>query len=232
MDMVLHRGVARGCPPTTADSTVNCHDVVNDRHGDEAVVITYGPRCGTGGRIRCDGGRPPACVGRFRPALQQRRAALRSQERIALAAAVRPGDQREGAGKDADLLPVTHTSWSGWRQLHPQSPLVSPASGKPRPYERNSYAGWADSRELYFPVGLPIAFRRGGLHSKECVPGCKVGGVAKAMGCSATPSVARQLPFCASTPRTRKLPRMAGKARNCRRSLATGSPDMPSIRPR
>jgi len=83
-------------------------------------------------------------------------------------------------GSRLDILPAQDTTWEKWRSQHPNSTVVSPATGFHRDYGRNPY-------ESYYEQGVPFGGPRERAHQldpelpgMERVLGVQVGGVKKA----------------------------------------------------
>jgi len=51
-------------------------------------------------------------------------------------------------------VPLQHTSWLDWTQQHPQSLVLSTDTGYDNDYNRNPYAGYNGSEQLFFPVSV------------------------------------------------------------------------------
>ncbi len=79
-------------------------------------------------------------------------------------------------GERLKPMPLIHTSWAAWRRLHPQTTVLSRKTGYARDYNRNPYAGYEQSRSLYFPVH----YRDNRLHPKTWVIGIDLEGAARA----------------------------------------------------
>jgi hypothetical protein len=79
-------------------------------------------------------------------------------------------------GRRLAAVPVSHTTWSDWRQRHPDTLVLSQDTGFSRDYHRSPYAGYEASRKLYFPV----KFRAQGYHPKERILGLEIEGQYKA----------------------------------------------------
>ena len=169
---IARGGVARAYPVRI----LNWHEVVNDRYGDEAVVVTFCPLCGTGVAFdaRIDGRVLSFGVSGL---LYNSDVLLYDRQTQSLWSQLL-GQAISGPmkGQFLKMLPLTHTTWSDWRARHPATLVLSPDTGQPRPYARDPYAGYASSEEIMFPV----AFRSAGFHPKERVLGIKIGGQAKA----------------------------------------------------
>ena len=169
---IVRDGAARAYPVRI----LNWHEVVNDRFGTEAVVVTFCPLCGTGvafdaridGRVLSFG--VSGLLYNSDVLLYDRQTqSLWSQ----LLAQAITGPLK---GKHLTLLPLTHTTWADWRRQQPATEVLTTNTGQSRPYARDPYAGYESSDQIMFPV----AFRSAGYHPKERVLGVKIGGQAKA----------------------------------------------------
>lgn len=169
---MVRNGVARAYPVRI----LNWHEVVNDRYGDDAVVVTFCPLCGTGAAFDA---RVDARVLSFGVSgllynsdvllYDRQTQSLWSQ----LLAQAISGPMK---GKRLTLLPLTHTTWADWRKGQPATEVLTTNTGQARPYSRDPYAGYESSEQIMFPV----AFRSAGYHPKERVLGVKIGTQAKA----------------------------------------------------
>ena len=83
-----------------------------------------------------------------------------------------------GPMTDTELtrLPSTLTTWATWRKKHPDSEVLTPATGHVRDYSKDPYEDYYESRSGLF------GFLKGGpgAEDKELVIGIEVGGTAKA----------------------------------------------------
>lgn len=165
-------GIARAYPL----SILNWHEVVNDRFGDDAVVVTYCPLCGTGmafgARI---GGRDfqfgvSGLLYNSDVLLYDRQTESLWSQIMAKAIS---GPMR---GQKLIFLPTSHTTWGEWRRRHPNSEVLSAETGFSRDYARDPYAAYRESAGLMFPVA--VEDKR--LHPKEQVIGLSLGGEHKA----------------------------------------------------
>ena len=73
-------------------------------------------------------------------------------------------------------LPSTQTTWDKWRKKHPDTEVLTPATGHVRDYSKDPYEGYYESRSGLF------GFLKGGpgAEDKELVVGIKIGDTAKA----------------------------------------------------
>ncbi len=169
----LHRhGEARAYPL----AIMNWHEVVNDTIGGEAVVITYCPLCGSGMAFeaRVDG--QPYVFG-VSGLLYNSDVLLYDRKTRSLWSQL--GMMAiSGPMKGATLksVPLFHGTWRVWRQRHPHSRVLSRETGFARDYDRDPYAGYTQSDELYFSV----AHRDRRFHPKTLTLGVVVDGRARA----------------------------------------------------
>ncbi|MEP7281315.1 MAG: DUF3179 domain-containing protein [Rubrivivax sp.] len=155
---------------------LNWHEVVNDRFGKRAVLVSYCPLCGTGMAFEAS---DVAGDGRFgvsgllynSDVLLYDRATHSLWSQIIATAISGP---RKGARLQA--LPMTHTTWADWRRRHPKTRVLSDDTGFGRDYDRDPYAAYANVPQLMFDV----AHRDDRFPTKEWVLGIEVDGVAKA----------------------------------------------------
>jgi len=169
---MVHGGIARAYPIRI----LNWHEVVNDRFGNDAVVVTFCPLCGTGVAFdaRIDGrelsfGVSGLLYNSDVLLYDRQTQSLWSQ----LLAQAISGPMK---GQRLTMLPLTHTTWADWRKSHSATKVLSLLTGKIRPYARDPYAGYESSEQIMFPV----AFRAAGYHPKERVLGVRIGEQTKA----------------------------------------------------
>jgi hypothetical protein len=155
---------------------LNWHEIINDRFGQEPVVVSYCPLCGTGIAY---GAFIDGAVRSFRVSglLYNSDLLLYDRESESLWSQI-AGKAISGPLKGQRLKPlgVRHTTWSAWRRQHPGSLVLSTQTGYRRDYSRDPYAGYQQSEELYFPI--KHLDRR--YHPKERVIGIELNGTFKA----------------------------------------------------
>jgi len=155
---------------------MNWHEIVNDRYGEEPVVITYCPLCGSGVAFSA---RVSGEVLQFGVSgllynsdvllYDRKTESLWSQ---LLARAV----TGEMNGTRLKVLPLVVTTWSEWRAQHPKTRVLSRGTGDNRNYDRDPYAGYETSKGIYFPVKKQDPR----YHPKEQVLGLEIDGQFKA----------------------------------------------------
>ncbi|MFQ5671516.1 MAG: DUF3179 domain-containing protein [Nitrospinales bacterium] len=155
---------------------LNWHEIVNDRVGGQAVVISFCPLCGTGmvfdatikGRQMTFG---------VSGLLYQSDVLLYDHQTESLWSQIK---SQAVTGKMTDtrlvLLPSSYTTWGAWRKKHPDSLILSTDTGYRRNYYRDPYEGYYTSPDIMFSVNN----RSNLYHPKERVVGIEIGGKTKA----------------------------------------------------
>ncbi len=176
-DMVIglyYKGVARAYP----HKILVWHEIVNDVVAGDPIAVTYCPLCYTSiAFLRVIDGEPVefGVSGRlFNSNLvmyDRRTDTLWSQQwGIAILGPL--------AGTKLKMIQVDVMRWSTWRELHPDTEVLSPETGYSRPYGDDPYAAY-----LYYTsddVWFPIKNRDDRLHPKTLVYGIILGPEAKA----------------------------------------------------
>lgn len=162
-------GIARhGRAKAYPIAIMNWHEIVNDQIGPQPIVVTYCPLCGTGmifaAPDHMDFGVSGLLYNSDVLLYDRQSNSLWSQIKMEAVAGSRLGQKLE-------LLPASHTTWAQWRARHPRTQVLSDRTGYHRDYDRDPYAGYSNSRNLYFPV----ASRDRRYHPKEQVIGVKIG---------------------------------------------------------
>lgn len=169
---VFFNGIAKAYPI----GIMNWHEIVNDDFRGDVVSITYCPLCGSGmaysgnlnGRNTTFG--VSGLLYNSDVLLYDRRTnSLWSQ---ILNKAV-TGKMK---GTTLTRINTQRTSLGAWKNLYPQTLVLSSKTGFSRDYQRTPYAGYDESNSLYFPV----ANKKDILHLKEWVLGVELNGKFKA----------------------------------------------------
>ncbi len=155
---------------------LNYHEIVNDRFGDVAVLVSYCPLCGTGMAFLANRDGKDFDFG-VSGLLYNSDVLLYDRQTESLWSQIRK-QAISGPLKSQRLqqVPLEHTSWSDWRARYPQTRVLSQNTGYQRDYSRSPYAGYADSEQIMFDVSA--IDRR--FHPKEWVIGVTINGIAKA----------------------------------------------------
>ena len=169
---VVRNGVAKAYPIRILEQ----HEVVNDRFGDEAIVVTYCPLCFSGmaftttfSGVELNFGVSGLLYNSDVLLYDYRTGSLWSQ---LLSKAI------SGPLKGAEIpaIPTAHTTWRDWRKRHPETLVLSTDTGFRMDYRRSPYGEYQSKGRLMFPVGQ----RNKAYRNKEPVLGVKIGGVEKA----------------------------------------------------
>ena len=174
-DRVL--GIDRnGVRKAYAVKILNYHEIVNDRFGQEAVVVSYCPLCGTGMAFlaAADGSAHNFGVSGL---LYNSDVLLYDRETESLwSQLMKQAVSGPLRGQRLQQIAMSHTRWDDWRNRHPDTLVLSTDTGSWHDYERSPYAGYENSTALYFPVNSMDPR----YHPKELVIGLSVQGIHKA----------------------------------------------------
>jgi hypothetical protein len=155
---------------------LNYHEIVNDVFGTQRVAVTFCPLCGTGIAFESSVAGDVLSFGVSgllynSDVLMYDRQTESLWSQILATAVAGPM-----VGAELDMLPVTHTTWRHWREMHPQTQVLSIDTGHSRSYYRDPYRGYADTSRIWFPV----TSRDSRLDEKTVVVGLEIDGVFKA----------------------------------------------------
>ena len=159
-------GVAKAYPI----NILNWHEIVNDKIGDQSFVVTYCPLCGTGAVFSADVKGKHSRFG-VSGLLYNSDVLLYDEHTESLFSQIlSKAISGPLVGESLTPLVSTHTTWGKWKELHPDTQLLSTNTGYSRDYTKNPYGDYGSSRVLYFPVSgakdKPESF-----HPKETVVG-------------------------------------------------------------
>jgi len=156
---------------------LNWHEIVNDHVNDQAIVITYCPLCGTGMAFssQVEGRTLQFGVSGL---LYQSDVLLYDRQSESLWSQIRSqAVSGTFAGSVLEQLPLQHTTWKHWRAQYPTSRVLSTETGALRDYNRDPYAGYSESRRLFFDVNHAAPSH---YHPKERVLGVRIANQTKA----------------------------------------------------
>jgi hypothetical protein len=154
---------------------LNYHEIVNDKFGDEAVVVSFCPLCGTGMAFSAKVGERTHSFG-VSGLLYNSDVLLYDRETESLWSQImRKAISGRMKGTGLDQLALTHTTWRDWRERHPDTLVLSTDTGHARNYNRSPYAGYERTSKVFFPVSN----KSPKYHPKELVMGLKIGEQAK-----------------------------------------------------
>ncbi len=80
------------------------------------------------------------------------------------------------SGTKLTKIPSTETTWAAWKSVHPDTLVLSTATGYARDYQHDPYAHYAKKRRVMFS----LSSRDDRYHPKEKVLGIVIEGTAKA----------------------------------------------------
>jgi len=170
---VVIRDIAKAYPIKILDR----HEIVNDKSGDQHFVVTYCPLCGTGMVFAANAGKSYLNFG-VSGLLYNSDVLLYDRNTESLWWQIM-GEAISGKLKRTKLtlLPVFHTTWAEWKSKHPTSLVLSTDTGYPFNYDKPPYAGYKETRQLYFKVSrkAPATY-----HPKEQIMGVEISGKFKA----------------------------------------------------
>ncbi len=169
---LARNGIAKAYPI----AIMNWHEIVNDHYGEQAVVVSYCPLCGSGVAFAAQAGAQKHTFG-VSGLLYNSDVLLYDRETESLWSQIM-ARAVSGPRKNTPLtvLALDHTSWADWRARHPDTLVLARDTGHRRDYDRDPYQGYADSERIFFPVSH--SDRR--YHPKERVIGVTIEGRYKA----------------------------------------------------
>ena len=133
---------------------LNWHEVVNDDVGEQPVLISWCPLCGSGLVYdpRADGRRYTFGVSGL---LYQQNLLFFDRETESLWSQIR-GAAVAGplAGTSLRLLPVTMMTWRNWKEKHPQTLVLSFQTGYRRDYSRDPYRDFPLDRRMALVISV------------------------------------------------------------------------------
>ena len=155
---------------------LNYHEIVNDRFGDTAVVVSFCPLCGTGIAFLADRNGEDFDFG-VSGLLYNSDVLLYDRQTESLWSQLR--EQAISGplkGERLQQIAIEHTSWSDWRSRYPQTRVLSWDTGYRRDYTRSPYADYTSSNYPIFDVShIDRRFQ-----PKEQVLGIERNGIARA----------------------------------------------------
>ncbi len=166
-------GIARAYPI----SILNWHEIVNDQINHQQFAVTFCPLCGTGVAFSSNVAGKVTEFG-VSGLLYNSDVLLYDKNTESLWSQIM-GVAISGAlvGEKLKSIPISHTTWRDWLAQHPDTRVLSTDTGYARDYARNPYAGYEQSRQLFFGVNNKAPEN---YHPKEQVFGLEFNGVYKA----------------------------------------------------
>jgi len=155
---------------------LNWHELVNDRVGGQAVLISFCPLCGTGLAFDANLNGRRKLFG-VSGKLYNSNVLFYDRETESLWSQIKM-EAVTGSFTGTRLVQISlaHTSWRGWSEKYPDTKVLSLRTGYQRSYDRSPYRTYDKSNVLYFPV----SHEDDRLERKAWVLGVTVNGVSKA----------------------------------------------------
>ncbi len=169
---VYKNGIAKAYPI----NILNFHEIVNDHFGEQPVVITFCPLCGSGIAFDALIKGKPKTFG-VSGLLYHSDVLLYDRETESLWSQLKyQAVAGPLVGESLKMLNTANTTWKSWKEKYPNTLVLTEETGFKRDYSRNPYPGYEDSPGLYFSVsGQDARF-----HPKETVIGLEINGNFKA----------------------------------------------------
>ena len=149
---------------------LNWHEIVNDKIGDKSFAVTYCPLCGTGAIFSADIKGKHSRFG-VSGLLYNSDVLLYDKRTESLFSQIlSKAISGQLVGESLTPLVSTHTTWGKWKELYPNTQVLSTDTGYIRDYTQNPYGDYGSSRALYFPVSSSKD-KSDTFHPKETVIG-------------------------------------------------------------
>ncbi|MBI4451023.1 DUF3179 domain-containing protein [Candidatus Woesearchaeota archaeon] len=170
---VFYKGEARAYPLRI----FNWHEIVNDVIRGDPLLISYCPLCDTSIGFHRDLPDGSALEFGVSGKLYNSQLVMYDRKTESLWTQTR-GQAVVGPLSGTMLKPVLVETmpWKEWKQLHPETTVLSRETGYSRDYDRDPYAGYPDTPDTLFPV----LHKDSRLPQKERVYGIHIDGIAKA----------------------------------------------------
>lgn len=156
---------------------LNWHEIVNDSIGNKSFAVTYCPLCGTGVAFSADVNGKMLNFG-VSGLLFNSDVLLYDRNTGSLWSQIM-GQAVSGqlAGQKLTPIALSHTTWRAWLAEHSNTQVLSTKTGFSRNYNRDPYADYEQSRNIYFKTSrkAPDYY-----HPKERILGLESGGSYKA----------------------------------------------------
>jgi hypothetical protein len=152
------------------------HEIVNDKVGGTPVAVTYCPLCFTNQVFNRTVNNAILQFGTSGKLYNNNLVMYDRTSKSLWSQALGEGIVGNYAGIKLQKLPFDVAYWKDWKQLYPQSKVLSKDTGSPRPYGADPYADYYNSPDILFPISNTD--NRLGL--KEIVVGLQNDGLNKA----------------------------------------------------
>ncbi len=170
---VYYNGVAKAYPINIMDR----HEIVNDQFNGKQLAITYCPLCGSGIAFEADAinGKPTEFG--VSGLLYNSDVLLYDRNTESLWSQIM-AKAISGPMKGQELVPINtlRMTLRAWRNLHPETLILSNETGFNRNYQGKAYGNYDQEDRTYFPV----SHNDNTFHKKEWVIGVEINGAFKA----------------------------------------------------
>ncbi len=144
--------VKEGAARAYSIKIMNWHEIVNDEFGDDPVVVTYCPLCGSGVAYDAHVAGKNRTFG-VSGLLYNNDVLLYDSESQSLWSQIMSkAVSGPLKGTELEQIPMTHTTWEDWRFRHPETRVLSTETGYVRNYSSDPYSEYRDDNNIMFPV--------------------------------------------------------------------------------
>jgi len=169
---VVINGTAKAYPI----GIMNYHEIVNDHFNSIAVVVTYCPLCGSGIAFNANVENTNHTFG-VSGLLYNSDVLLYDRESESLwSQLMHEAVSGPHKGSKLTIIPTANTTWKEWKDLYPETKVLTTQTGHRRDYSRTPYSGYDESDQTYFPVNHSSNL----YHSKDWVAVVTINGESKA----------------------------------------------------
>ncbi|MCG8572896.1 MAG: DUF3179 domain-containing protein [Spirochaetes bacterium] len=155
---------------------LNWHEIVNDKTGNQNIIITYCPLCGSGVIFNGNLNGKNYSFG-VSGLLYNSDVLLYDRETESLWSQLKEqaisGPQK---GEMLKKIPAEYLRWADWKKKYPHAKVLSTETGYSRNYQQDPYLGYAKNPRIWFEVEN----QSDQFFSKEIIYGLKIDDFAKA----------------------------------------------------
>lgn len=152
------------------------HEIVNDNVSGIPVAVTYCPLCFTNQVFNRTVNHTVLQFGTSGKLYNSNLVMYDRTSKSLWSQALGEGIVGKYAGIKLDRIPFDLGYWKDWKELYPNTKVLSRDTGSPRPYGADPYGDYYTSQDILFP----ISNRDNRLGLKEIVVGLENGGINKA----------------------------------------------------
>lgn len=149
---------------------MNWHEIVNDYFGNDAVVVTYCPLCGSGVAYSADIAGVSRTFGVSGMLYNSDVLLYDRQSESLWSQLMNQAVSGPLKGKKLNPIALSHTSWEDWKNRYPKTVVLSTKTGYRREYSRDPYQGYVEVNRTMFPV----SHEDNQYYAKETVLGLEV----------------------------------------------------------